>query len=62
MSAENVGTDMYSCIPAFVVRVSGAAETSLVLGSVKFMEMDTTRPLTQTGTDLTDTVSTPLLR
>lgn len=54
--------DLYFCIPVSVVRVSGAVETSLVLGSVKLMEMDTTKPLTLTGTDLTDTVSTPLWR
>lgn len=67
MSAEKVGEaaahkHLYSCISVSAVRVSGAAETSLVLGSVKFMEMDTTRPLTPTGTDLMVTVSTPLWR
>lgn len=54
--------DLYSHILVSVVKVSGAAETSLVLGSVKFMEMDIIRPLIPTCTDLTDTVSTPLYR
>lgn len=52
--------DLYSHIPVSVVRVSGAAETSLVQGSVKFMGMDIIRPLIPTCIDLTDTVSTPL--
>lgn len=54
--------DLYSHFPVSVVRVSGAAEMSLVLGSARFMGMDIIGPLIPTCTDLTDTVSTPLWR
>lgn len=46
------------CLTVCVVRVSGTAKTSLVLGSVKFTETDTIRPLTPNGTALMDSVST----
>lgn len=43
-----------------VVKVTGTAKMSLVLGRVKFMETDNTRPLTPNGSTLMDTVSTHL--
>ena len=51
-------TSLYLAVS--VVRVSGTAKTSHVLGSVKFTEMDTTRPLTPNGTAMMDNVSTHL--
>lgn len=48
------------CTPlaAPAIRVSGSAETSPALGSVRCTETATTRPLTPNGIALTDTVST----
>lgn len=51
---------VYIFLTVSVIRVSGIAKRSLVLESARFMEMDTSRPLTPTGTALVDSVGTCL--